>query len=222
MTITPTILAPSFEHVVERLFLLEGVTEWVQIDVCDGIFGLERTWLPKEGAELPSGFSYEFDIMVKDWRKYLQRTISLGAKRVVMHIDTFSEDDIAEMIAMVKPHFIYLGLCVSNDKNVPGFVSRVHAIESVYTKIFIQVMGIKHIGAQGQPFDESCIKRISYIHNECRNIDIQVDGSMNNETVSQVKNAGARCAIVGSYVLGRGATHESVKEKLETLRNNYR
>lgn len=221
MTITPAILADSFEQVVHKLFLLEGLSEWVQIDICDGVFGLQKTWLPYQETELPSGFSYEFDLMVKDWRKYLPRVIALGAKRVVMHIDDFSEDDVREMIALVRPHFVYLGLCVSNDKNVPAFVSKVHAVEHEYTKLFIQVMGIKHIGAQGQPFDDSVLKRISYLYEECRNIDIQVDGSMNSETILKVKNAGARIVVVGSGIFGHNNTHEQVRKNIDTLHARF-
>ena len=90
--------------------------------------------------------------MVTDWRKFLPRVIALGATRVVLHVDDFSDDDIAEAIATIKPHLIYLGLSVSNDKNVPAFASLVKRVDSVYSKVFIQVMGIKNIGAQHQPY----------------------------------------------------------------------
>lgn len=221
MQITPAILAENYEQVVHQLFLLEGVCERVQIDLCDGVFGLEKTWLPYREDSLPHGFRYEFDLMVNDWRKYLPRVIALGATRIIVHIDTFSDDDIYEMIELIKPHFIYLGLCVSNDKNVPSFVSRVHFVEAHYTKLFIQVMGIKNIGAQGQPFDETVLKRISYIRDECRNIEIQVDGAMRPETLSKVKNAGARGAVIGSYLFKHGVTEKDLRKNYETLKNNF-
>lgn len=217
MIITPAILSENYEKVVHNLFLVEGLCERVQIDLCDGKFGLEKTWLPYRETSLPHGFRYEFDLMVNDWRKYLARVIALGATRVVLHIDTFTEDDLREAIEMVRPHFIYIGLCVSNDKNVPAFISKVHFVESQYTKLFIQVMGIQHIGAQGQPFDDSVLRRISYLKSECRGIDIQVDGSMNPETILKVKNAGARCAVVGSFLFSHGATQKAVQKNLDKL-----
>jgi pentose-5-phosphate-3-epimerase len=134
-----------------------------------------------------------------------------------MHIDEMTDDDIAEIIVTIKPHKIYLGLCVSNDKNVPSFVARVRAIEMVYSKVFIQVMGIDRIGAQGQPFDDRVLKRISYIHDECRNISIQVDGAMNPETALLVKNRGARCAVIGSYLFSQGG----VKKNLDRITKNF-
>jgi pentose-5-phosphate-3-epimerase len=217
MLITPAILPENYEQLVHKLFVLEGLIPRVQIDLCDGVFGLEKTWLPYREKELPEGFMYEFDLMVTDWRKYLTRAINLGASRVVMHIDDMTDDDLSEIVDMVKPHRIALGLCVSNDKNVPMFAMRVRRVEELYSRVFIQVMGIENIGAQGQPFDESVLRRISYLHSECPGIDIQVDGSMNPETILKVKKVGARCAVVGSYLFSYGATHKLVKKNLDKL-----
>lgn len=223
MIITPAILPKSFEELNHKLFMLEGLCERVQIDLCDGVFGLEKTWLPyKDDEVLLTGFSYEFDLMVKDWRKFLPRIIALGATRVILHVDDFSDDDIAEAIAIVKPHLIYLGLSVSNDKNVPEFASLVKRVDLVYSKVFIQVMGIKHIGAQGQPFDSGVPRRIEYLKNACRHIEIQVDGSMNPETILMVRNRGASCAVIGSYLFSHGATHKDVKKTLLRLENDFR
>ncbi len=221
MTITPAILEPTYEHVTHKLFLLEGVTEWVQIDLCDGIAGLEKTWLPYKEKHLPDGFSYEFDLMAKDWRKYVPRVIALGAKRIVVHVDSFSYDDISELIAMVAPHFIFLGLCGSNEGELKAFAEKVHHAEQLYHKLFIQVMGIAKVGTQSQPFDERVLKRISYLRDHCRNIDIQVDGSMNPETIFVVKEHGVRCVIVGSYITRHGNNHKEIKKTLETLRAHY-
>ena len=222
MIITPAILPKSFEELHHKLFMLEGLSEVIQIDLCDGIFGLEKTWLPYEEKELLAGFSYEFDLMVKDWRKFLPRVILLGAKRVVLHVDDFSDDDISEAVVIMKPHLIYIGLCVSNDKNVPAFAALVKRVDAMYSKVFIQVMGIKRIGAQGQPFDEGVLRRIEYLKNACKNIEIQVDGSMNPETILKVRNRGATCAVIGSYLFSHGATHDEVKKTLNKLENNFK
>lgn len=217
MTITPAILPENFEQIVEKLFILEGLTERVQIDICDGVFGLEKTWLPYEEEVLPVGFEYEFDCMVVDWRKYIPRTIALGAKRIIAHIDTFNEEDINELISIVGYKKLKLGLSVSNNKDIIGFAKTVNSVAQKYPKTFIQVMGIKRIGAQGQPFDENVIERISYLKKECKNIQIQVDGSMNPETMAKVKNAGAECAVIGSYIFAT----DDVKKRIETLKINF-
>jgi ribulose-phosphate 3-epimerase len=217
MQITPAVLAPSFEKVVSELFVLEGLSNRVQIDLVDGVFGLEKTWLPYEEKELPHGFSYEFDLMVVEWEKYLTRVLLLGATRVIMHIDRMSPQEIEDMVAIVMKHNVHLGLSVSNDYNVIAFTRIVNGIAGKYSKLFVQVMGIKTIGVQGQPFDTSVPARIAYISHNCAHIEIQVDGSMNPETMVLVRNAGARCAVVGSYLSRSG----DVKKTLEKLQGDF-
>jgi pentose-5-phosphate-3-epimerase len=217
MQITPAVLAPSFERVVSELFVLEGLSNRVQIDLVDGVFGLEKTWLPYEEKELPSGFSYEFDLMVVDWEKYLLRVIALGSRRVVMHIDRMTPQDIEDMLTIVMKHTLHLGLAVSNTYDVVAFVKVVNTIADRYPKVFVQVMGIRTIGVQGQPFDPITPSRIAYISHNCSHIEIQVDGSMNPETMVLVRNAGARCAVVGSYLSKSG----NVKKALDTLQKDF-
>lgn len=214
MQITPAVLAPSFEKVVSELFVLEGLSNRVQIDLVDGVFGLDKTWLPYEEKELPHGFSYEFDLMVVEWEKYLNRVLALGAKRVIMHIDRMTPQDIEDMLTIVTAYNVHLGLSVSNDYDVTAFARIVNAIAVRYPKLFVQVMGIKIIGVQGQPFDSSVPARIAYISHNCAHIEIQVDGSMNPETMVLVRNAGARCAVVGSYLSRSGDVHTTF-EKLQ-------
>ena len=223
MFITPAILPENFEQILDKLFLIEGLCDRVQIDLCDGVFGLEKTWLPYRDCEvLPSGFSYEFDMMVVDWKKYLLRVLALPhVTRVVMHIDTFSDEDITMMLTIIAPYRVALGLSVSNDIDVRIFARMVNNISRHYSKVFVQVMGIQKIGAQGQPFDENVLAHIVYLKKECRHVEIQVDGSMNPETMLMVKNRGADTAVVGSYVFRQGATIESVKNTIDMLRNNF-
>ncbi len=217
MTITPTILTDSYEDVIHKLFIFEGLSKQVQIDLCDGVFGLEKTWLPYEEKSLPTGFTYEFDLMVNDWRRYMLRAVALGATRIVMHIDTMNSADIDDIVAIATAHNVYIGLSVSNDYPIETFAKHVNDILSRYSKVFVQMMGIKHIGAQGQPFDEDVLSRIMYVAEQCNHIEIQVDGSMNPETILKVKHAGATCAVVGSYLF----KHGDPKKAYEDLVKNY-
>lgn len=221
MIITPAIFPESFEQIVEKLFLLEGLCERVQIDICDGVFGLQKTWMPYQEKELPHGFSYEFDLMVNDWRKYLPRVLKLGASRVIMHIDTWTIQDLEEMVSIVAPYKVYLGLSVSNDYDIEQFIKRIRLVESLYSKLFIQMMGIRKIGAQGQPFDDTVLRSVEYLHETFRRYDIQVDGSMNNETILKVSNRGASCAVVGSYLMKQGSTAHSIRKIFEKLEHNF-
>ncbi len=201
MQITPAILPENFEQLHDSLFRVEGLSHRIQIDLCDGKIGLEKTWLPYKEKYLPDGFEYEFDLMVEDWIKFLPRVLLLGAKRVVMHIDTWEDHDFDMLYDILSYHpKVSLGLSVANGSSIEMLVKRVFEAEQRHSKVFIQLMGINKIGAQGQPFDERVLARIEYVRRNCRGVPIQIDGSMNPETIFLVKRSGATGVVIGSYI----------------------
>jgi ribulose-phosphate 3-epimerase len=211
MQITPAILPENFEQLHDSLFRVEGLSHRVQIDLCDGKMGLEKTWLPYKETELPEGFEYEFDLMVEDWIKFLPRVLSLGAKRVVMHIDAWEEHDFDMLYDILLHHpRVSLGLSVTNSSSIEMLVKRVLEAEKRHSKLFVQLMGINRIGAQGQPFDERVLARIEYVRRSCRGVPIQIDGSMNPETIFLVKRSGATGAVIGSYIFGSNNIRKTI------------
>lgn len=215
MQITPAILPKDFDEIIDKLTTLEYLVPRVQIDLCDGEFGLLKTWLPEGGEELPSDYEYEFDIMVNDWRPYVMRAIDMGASRIVAHVDNFSEADGVELVEMLEHTGTALGVSVSNNFPLEDHINFIKFFEERYDNVFVQVMGIRDIGAQGQPFDESVVGRIEEIKEWCPNLYVQVDGAMNNETAEKVKEAGADTVISGSYIFGG----DDIAEAIETIEN---
>ncbi len=213
MQVTPAILPKNFDEIIEKLSLLEYSTSLVQIDLCDGEFGLLKTWLPEGGEQLPNDYDYEFDIMMMDWKTYVKRAIDLGAARIGAHVDHFSEGDAHELVDILEHTGIALGISVSNNVPLEDHINFVKFFEEGYGNVFIQVMGIRDIGAQGQAFDESVLQRIVELKEWCPNLYLQVDGSMNDATAQKVKDAGADIVISGSYIFGA----ENIADRLRTL-----
>jgi ribulose-phosphate 3-epimerase len=213
MRVTPAVLPQSFEEIISSLFKIEGLAKRVQIDVCDGKMGIERTWLPHVGEVLPDGFEYEFDVMLYMWQFYVPIILTMGVRRIVMHVDTFTDEDFTQLFAVLAPYDVTLGLAVSNTFDSAMFIALVQKVLNIYPKLFVQVMGIRTIGAQGQPFDEEVLSRIALIKKHFPTLSIQVDGSMHIETAQQVKEVGADTVIVGSYIFG----NNDVKKAIKTL-----
>ena len=213
MTIKPAILPHNLEEIQEKLSRIEGITSEVQIDLCDGIFGREKTWLPNGTEVLPLGFSYEFDIMLDDWRVYVMHCLTLGAKSIVAHVDMFSDEDMSTLIGMVSPHSASLGISVSNDKSLDFHADMIRKARTLYPHVFIQVMGIKQIGEQGQIFDEDTPGRIKALKQQFGDVIIQVDGGIIIETAKKVVEAGADTLVVGSFIFG----HDDSGGMLEAL-----
>jgi ribulose-phosphate 3-epimerase len=213
MQVTPAIFPKSFDEIIDNLNALNYAASMVQIDFCDGEFGLLKTWLPESGENLPADYDYEFDIMMNDWKKYVKKSIDLGAARIVAHVDHFSEGDAHELIALMEHTGIALGISVSNNIPLEDHINFIKFFEEGYGNVFVQVMGIAKIGAQGQPFDETVLQRIQEIKEWCPNLYLQVDGAMNNINAEKVKEAGADIVISGSYIFGS----EDVVKAVQTL-----
>lgn len=210
MQVTPAILPQNFEEILDKISAINYVTTRIQIDLCDGEFGLLKTWLPTGSESLPEDYEYEFDIMMNDWKTYVKRSIDIGASRIVAHVDAFSEAEANDLLAILEHTGIALGICVSNSMSIEEHISFVKFFEERYNNIFIQVMGIRDIGAQGQGFDETVISRIEELEENCPGFVIQVDGAMNNITAQKVKDAGAEIVISGSYIFSGEDTAERI------------
>ena len=68
-------------------------------------------------------------------------------------------------------------------------------------------------GFGGQAFIEGMLQKIRDLRSIDSNIDIQVDGGINNKTSKLVKEAGANILVAGSYLF-KG----DYKQKIESLR----
>lgn len=213
MNITPAILPHSFEEITEKLSRLEGLVTRVQIDLCDGVFGREKTWLPTGTEALPTEFSYEFDIMMNHWSVYVPYAISIGATCIVAHMDMFSDEDITNLVAMVTPRNIALGIAVSNDKSVDFHADMVRKTQALYPNVFIQIMGINKIGEQGQFFNEETPERVKEMKKRFGEMKVQVDGGIKLDSAKKLSEVGTDTIVVGSYIFG----HDDVGASLEEL-----
>jgi ribulose-phosphate 3-epimerase len=216
MNITPAILPHSFEEITEKLSRVEGLVTKVQIDLCDGVFGREKTWLPIGNETLPSSFSYEFDIMLNDWRESVLHCLTLGATAIVAHVDMFTDEDMATLVGMVAPHNAMLGIAVSNDKGLDFHADMVRKATALYPQVYIQVMGILKIGEQGQFFEETTPERVLRLKQQFGSLQVQVDGGITPETAKLVLASGADTVVVGSYIFG-GEDAGGAIERLSTI-----
>lgn len=202
MNIKPAILPHSFEEVIDKLSRVEGIAQHVQIDLCDGVFGRERTWLPNGTETLPASFSYEFDIMLNDWKLYMMHAITIGATSIVAHVDMFTDEDMETLLSIITPRGTMLGIAVSNDKTLDFHAEMIRKARVSYQNVFIQVMGITKVGEQGQFFDDRAVDRVIALKQQFGDMAIQVDGGMKPEAAERVVRAGADTVVSGSFIFG--------------------
>jgi ribulose-phosphate 3-epimerase len=181
------------------------------LDVVDGNFVQNVSW-PIEPIGEPMAlkphsdkYTLEVDLMMQNPIPAARAWIKAGADMLIFHVETV---DVASFVDFVM-HSGGVSVGVSFHGDTP--------IESVFPYIahadYVQVMGIHTIGLQGQSFSEKTFEYITRIKEEFSQLPIQVDGSVNAETIPRLIKAGVSRLIVGSAIVGK----ENPQEAYEAL-----
>ena len=199
LSIVPAVIPESFEHLSQTLLNISSFTHEVQIDIVDGIFVSPPSW-PYTTHASPSllsacinEFNVEIDCMIHAPEVVLEEYLTLGVKRVVIHLE--STANLEALIALKKKYHFKLGFSISNDTDIRVLTSVI-----LYAD-YVQLMGIREIGSQSQPFDTRVLERIVTLVLAYPDLEISVDGSVNQETIGLLRNAGATRCVVGSAIL---------------------
>ncbi len=201
-TIVPSYPAPSFTALTSLIDVLEGTAQGIQIDMVDGEFAPSVSWPftepdPKEAmaqvSKYKDAFILEADCMCLEPLQYLDTLVASGPRRVVIHME--STDAYSLCIAHKDRHDYKLGFAITNDTPIQVLDAYIDGID------FVQVMGIKEIGKQGEPFDTRTLHTVARLRARYPLLEIAVDGGVNADTLHDLKKAGATRFAPGSAIV---------------------
>jgi len=215
ISVVPSLPAASFDEIVALCEALHGIASEIQIDIVDGEFVPHTSWPfteadidPIESLQLlapyANQFSLEIDCMVRNPEKYLDTFVELGIKRVIVHIG--STDAYADIITHSRDHEYTLGFAITNDIPLDNLLVYIDDIS------YVQLMGIAHVGQQGQPFDERTLSRARALREQFPDLEIAVDGAVNMQTMPQLYAAGVTRFAPGSAIAKTADPAESYKQ----------
>jgi len=195
--IIPAVIPKSLADLQQSLVKLSGLPE-LHLDVVDGLFVPFTSWpyhenaSPKLAKELLDVFSLEVDLMVNDPLTAGSDWLLAGADQLVFHVETISLSAFKDFADNTN---LTVGISANNDTDF--------AIWREYLAVaeYVQVMGIKTIGSQGQPFDVRALDRISLLRNDFPTLPISIDGSVNAETLPMLARLKLNRYIVGSAII---------------------
>ncbi len=201
----------DLEQKLEKLISLKDKLNIhnIQIDFCDGIFVKNKTFIPKKENEIQKiklynkYFDIEYHIMCKDQLKYFYLAKNLNAKKIIIHIDDiFDSDNMSLILNEAKDNNIKIFITAKLDfllKNKEKILSFL----KINRYLGLQIMSINKIGLQGQDFDYRCIELLSFLKHHFLDdeLNIQLDGAINNESIKKIKNYNVNSIIIGSYLV---------------------
>lgn len=192
--ISPSMLASDYANLETELKKCsDGGADLIHLDVMDGHFVPNISIGAPVIAAMKRVCSIPFDVhlMISDPYFYCEDFIKSGADIITFH--TECDSDISATIDRIIAGGCKAGLAVK--PNTP--------VEEVYPYLdklsMVLVMTVEP-GFGGQSFMYETMPKIEKLRAKCPELDIQVDGGINTDTVKVAGKAGANVFVAGSAV----------------------
>ena len=186
--------------------LNESKTDYIHLDIMDGIFVKEETldFNTLRNYFYENKKKLDIHLMVKNVKLYTDLYSLLNPEFITFHIEV---GNTLELINYIKNKNIKVGIAIKPNTNVEVLKPYIDKIDLVL------IMSVEP-GYGGQQFIEKTIEKITKIRNMKKNIIISMDGGINKDNINKKKEKEVDMCVIGSYI-----TKSNIKEKIIELKD---
>ena len=204
--ISPSILSSDYGKLASELKRMEDCgADMLHIDVMDGHFvpnltlGAPIVKCIRSASVLP----FDVHLMISDPYKYVPDFVKAGADIITFHYE--ADSDVEETIDLIHSFGIKAGLAVKPKTDIDVVYPYLPKLDMVL------VMTVEP-GFGGQSFMGDMMPKVSAVRKTAPDIDIQVDGGINAETIVTAAKAGANVFVAGNAIFSSDDARRTISE----------
>lgn len=207
--IAPSILSADFGKLNEEIKGVESSADLIHVDVMDGHFVKNITIGPPIVKSIKTKKPLDVHLMIEEPEKYVEAFAKAGAYNITFHAEVVSKEKRKDLIKKIKALGCKVGVAINPDK-------KIELIKDVLDKVDMVLLMTVFPGFGGQKFIMGVVPRIKELRKLKPNLDIEIDGGIDAETIKIAAKAGANMFVAGSAIFGK----DDRKKAINDLRKN--